>query len=236
MTRDIAASSRNDEVTQLARDHADTLSKTNQYSQEKAYSERMAKNYQESYNRNSNLTFSERNNLTDHALEIATKERGYTKQEASKMMASNNAADKETARSWFMEAKGRENVRMKPSMPSMKQPDWDSGSNGGYSRSSAESSFRGEYQQQKQQVQNNISDHDGKMTSQKEALQDRREGTQNIVGDKIKEGDSAISQQKQQIQNTGDEIRQKEKTRSKDGAAASVLSHAKNTFFGDDKN
>jgi conjugal transfer mating pair stabilization protein TraG len=230
--KDIASSNRNDEVTQWASEQQHALSKMDQYSQEKAYNERMAKSYQESYNRSSSLSFSEKNNLMDHALEIATKERGYTMREASRMMASNNVADKETARSWFMEAKGREAVRMRPSMPAMKQPDWDSGSNGGYSRNRAESSFRGEYQQQKQQVQNKISEHDGKMTSQKEDLQDRKEVTQNIVSGKIKEGDSAISQQKQQIQNKGEQIRQKGKIRSKDGAAWAAIKH---TFSSDKK-
>lgn len=228
--KDIASSNRNDEVTQLAKDHQNTLSKMNQYSQDKAYNERMAKSYQESYNRSSSLTFSEKNNLMDHALEIATKERGYTMQEASRMMASNNAGDKETARNWFMEAKGRESVRMKPSMPAMKHPDWDNGSNGGYSRSSAENTFRGEYQQQKQQVQNNISDHDGKMNAQKDDLSVKRAVMQDIVSGKIKEGDTAISQQKQQIQNTGEQIRQKGKIRSEKGAARSALSHVVDTF------
>lgn len=226
--KDIASSNRNDEVTQLAKDHQNTLSKMNQYSQDKAYNERMAKSYQESYNRSSSLTFSEKNNLMDHALEIATKERGYTMQEASRMMASNNAGDKETARNWFMEAKGRESVRMKPSMPAMKQPDWDSG---GYSRNSAESSFKTEYQQQKQQVQNKISEHDGKMDAQKDDLSVKRAVTQDIVSGKIKKGDTAILHQKQQIQNKGEQIRQKGKERGDKGAGKAAW----DKFWGNDE-
>jgi hypothetical protein len=211
--RDIATSSRNDEVTQLARDHTDTLSKMSQYSQDKAYNEHMAKSYQESYNRTSSLTVSERSNLRDHALEIAT-ERGYTKSEASQMIDSNGIANKEQAQSWLMEAKSRETVRMRPTMPQMKQPDW-----GDYNKEQAENGFRSEYKQQEQQAQTNINKIDNDRKVQKKTLQSEQRKTEGIVNDGLRNTESNISQEKMEIKNQARKIRQKEKERAVKGVA-----------------
>jgi hypothetical protein len=226
--RDIATSSRNDEVTQLARDHADTLSKMSQYSQDKAYNEHMAKSYQESYNRASSLTVSERSNLRDLALEIA-KERGYTKSEASQMIDSSSTADKEQAQSWLMETKSRETVRMKPTMPQMKQPDW-----GDYNQKQAESDFRHEYKQQEQQTQANINKIDNDRKVQKKTLQSNQSQIKNIVNDVLRNTESNISQEKMEIKNKTLEIRQKEKERAVKGAIVAVKDKTINTFLGSD--
>jgi hypothetical protein len=230
--QDVADSDRNDEVTQLAKDHVNTLSKMNQYSQDRAYNERMARNYQESYHRASSLTFSERNNLMDHALEIATKEGGYTQQEASKMMASHNAADKETAREWFNEAKSRESVRMRPASSSMKQPDW-----GNYNGKSAQNEFRNEFSESKQQAQNRIAEHSKKMNAKGEDLSFRKEIIQDAVRGKTREGDVVIAEKGEEITNKQHIIRQKEEKRSKDGAAVSAAKHGWKTLnpLSDDK-
>jgi conjugal transfer mating pair stabilization protein TraG len=227
--QDIAASSRNDEVAQLARDHTDTLSKMSQYSQDKAYNEHMAKSYQESYNRASSLTISERSNLRDHALEIAT-ERGYTKSEASQMIDSSSASDKEQAQGWLMEAKSRETVRMRPTMPQMKQPGW-----GDYNRKQAESDFRPEYKQQEQQTRTNIDKMDDDRKAKKEKLQGDQRAIKVVVSDKLQNTKSNISQEKMEIKNQARKIRQKEKERAGKGAAHAVVDKTINTFsWGDD--
>jgi conjugal transfer mating pair stabilization protein TraG len=228
MTHDIAISGRNDEVTQLAKDHQHTLSEMQQYSRDKAYNERAAKSYQESYNKSTGLTFSERNNLTDHAIEIAIKERGYTMQEAAKMMASNNSGDKETARSWFMEAKERESVRMKPTIPYMRQPDWED-----YRDKAAKNEFKREYAKSEQQAQNIIAEHDNKMNAKKEDLSLKQATVRDVISDKIKGGDGAIEQNREQIKNKAHTINQKVEKRGKMQAAKSALNHVKDTLFGD---
>lgn len=157
--KDIASSNRNDEVTQLARDHVDTLSKMSQYSQEKAFSEHMAKSYQESYNRASSMTFSERRNLTDAAFEIATKEQGYTMSEASRMTRSQRAEDRAIAQSWFDTAKEREESRNHPSMPTMNQTvNWNK-----YDQQTAQNKIKTEFSEGKRQIQNKFDDYDNKI-------------------------------------------------------------------------
>jgi hypothetical protein len=173
----------------------------------------MAKSYQEDYNRANSLTFSERNNLMDHALEIATKEGGYTKSEASRMMASNNAADKETARGWFTEAKNRESVRMKPTMPQMKQPDWE-----GYNQKRAESDLKSEYKQHEQETRTNINRIDNDRMGRKEKLRSNRNMIKNTVNDGLQNTESNISQEKTEIKNQAHKIRQKEEKRAGKGA------------------
>lgn len=215
--RDIASSSRNDEVSQLARDHADTLSKMSQYSQDKAFSEHMAMSYQNSYNRASSMTFSERRNLTDSALEIATKERGYTMNEAAQIIRSQNPEDKATAQNWFETARGREEARSHPSMPTMNQPmNWK-----GYESQSAHNSLGNEFSTQKVQAQNDLKNFDNRMQERRnnagiDVAHNKAEmiGRQNI--------NKNIDFKRHEIEKRTDSIRKKEEARSEDGAAYSA--------------
>ncbi|MDR0753557.1 MAG: hypothetical protein LBE95_02740, partial [Holosporaceae bacterium] len=163
-------------------------------------------------------------NLRDHALEIAT-ERGYTKSEASQMIDSNSAEDKEQAQGWLMEAKSRETIRMRPTMPQMKQPEW-----GDYNRKQAESDFRPEYKQQEQQTQTNINKIDDDRKAQKNTLQNNQSQIKNTVNDGLQNTESNISQEKTEIKNKTFEIRQKEEKRAGKGAAHAAFNKVIDTF------
>lgn len=204
--KDIASSNRNDEVAQLAHDHVDTLSKISQYSQEKAFSEHMAKNYQESYNQASSMTFSERRNLTDAAFEIATKERGYTMSEASRITRSQRSEDRAIAQNWFDTAKEREEIRRHPTMPAMKQPiNWND-------VSSTQNNLEQEFSTQKIQTQNKLDDFDKKIYA--ESVKSHVVSEQNT--------NKNISEKKQEIERKMAEIKKKEEKRSDTGAALSA--------------
>lgn len=214
--RDIASSQRDDEVTQLARDHVDTLAKMSQYSKEKAFNEHMAKNYQEHYNRASSMTFSERRNLTDAAFEIATKEQGYTLSEASQIIRSHKSEDKAIAQGWFKTAKEREDARSHSSMPTMRQEvNWN-----GYDKSFVQNSVEREFFSQKSQIQNELNSIDHDIHHLKEEIPYEAKKTYPLN-----------EQTRHKIESKMAEIKQKERVRSNDGASISVLKHTKNTLW-----
>jgi hypothetical protein len=211
--KDIASSNRNDEVTQLARDHVDTLSKIDQYSQEKAFNENMAKNYQESYNKAQSMSFSTRRNLTDAAFEIAIKEEGYTLSEASRMTRSQRPQDRAIVQSWFDRAKGREEARSHPSMPAMKQPvNWN-----GYDRSTVQKNFEQEFSAREERAQNNIKTFETKAQNIKDERRDDFESKkENLVSKGVT--NKNMDQQKQEIENRMHKNKMSVDERSEDGA------------------
>lgn len=212
--KDIASSNRNDDLTQLARDHVDTLSKMSQYSQEKTFSEPMAKNYQEGYNPASGMTFSERRNLTDAAFEIATKERGYTMSEASRITRSQRFEDRAIAQNWFDTAKERKESRRHPTMPTMKQTvNWND-------EPSTQNNLEQEFSTQKIQTQNKLDEFDKKIDA---------ENAKNHVVSKQNTNEN-ISEKRQEIERKMAEIKKKEEKRSEDGAALSAGKHLLDTF------
>lgn len=212
--KDIASSNRNDEVTQLARDHVHTLSEIDQYSQEKAFSEHMAKSYQESYNRASSMTFSERRNLTDAVYEIATKEQGYTMSEAARMIRSQRAEDRAIVQSWSNTAREREMSRSHPSMPTMRQKmDWS-----GYNKQAAQNEFKTEFSGGKRQIQNKLDDLDNKIKA------DAKNSKIHIAN-----RNTSIEQKRSEIEGRKAEIEQKVNKRSDNGAIVSAGKTAVNT-------
>lgn len=62
-SKDVASSNRNDEVTQLARNHSTTLSRVADYSERKSRWEKEARSSQESYNKARSRVFSEGSNM-----------------------------------------------------------------------------------------------------------------------------------------------------------------------------
>ena len=223
---DIATSSNDSALTQWSQNHSETLSKVQQYSQEKAYNEQIAKSYQESYNKASSLTVTEQNNLMDYALEIGTKEKGYSMQEAAKIMSSNKSADKEVVRDWYQEAASRTN--MTPTMPYMKQPSNENNHN--------RQELQDEYRNNQDQTLNGRNDFNSKMKNQKANLQSQQEVIENFNNDKMIGTNNKISQKKQQIVNKAIKLEEKEKNRSKDGALLAAGKHVNKTLnpFADD--
>ena len=229
--KDIASSNRNDEVTQLARDHVDTLSKIDQYSQEKAFNENMAKNYQESYNKAQSMSFSTRRNLTDAAFEIATKEEGYTLSEASRMTRSQHPQDRSIAQSWFDRAKEREEARVHPTMPTMKQPvNWN-----GYDSNTVQKNFEQEFSAREERAQNNIKTFETKAQNIKDERQDNFESKKEYLASKGVTNKN-MDQRKQEIENRMHKNQINVEKRGDRGAIKSAWKTAWNTITNKEKN
>ena len=236
--KDVSTSDRNDEVTQIAKDHQNTLQSIDTYAHDRAYSERMAKSYQESYNKANSLTFAERRNLTQEAYEIG-QERGFGKMEAERIMNSSRDADKSLRDSWLMEAKGRNQVRMSPNKPSMRNTlDWNAaGSDGkGYNHGAAEESFGSAYEAKQDATQAAINKIDAEREDKKQNLHGKTTAVKGSINHKIKKTKSAVSQKEPQIKNNINKIRQKGEDRSEDGAAWSAMKHAGRTLNPSSKN
>lgn len=215
--KDIASSNRNDEVTQLARDHVDTLSKIDQYSQEKAFNENMAKNYQESYNKAQSMSFSMRRNLAAEVYEIATKEQGYTWSEVNRMTRSNRPEDEAIVEGWINTVKGRGEARAHPTMPTMKQPvDWS-----GYDSNTAQKNLEQEFSAKKEQAKNRIDSVDGKMQNTKKERQTHFESEKkNLAKENI--SNKNINRQRQDIENRMKKNKMSVAKRSEDGTIVSA--------------
>lgn len=183
-TQNIANSNRNDDVTRLATEHTNTLSKMHQLGEEKAYHENMAKSYQDSYSRASNLTVSERMNLRDYAIEIAGQE-NISPREASMILDSNRPEDQAQKNRWFSVAQSQERARKHPTMPMMKQPiNW-----GNLNKQTAQNEMRQEFNKAKQAINNDFAKHQAEMTKQKKDLSSA-----------IKENESQIDSLKKAIE------------------------------------
>lgn len=217
---DLSASQRNDHVTQLAKDHSQTLSDMQQYSSEKAYNEQMARHYQTSYNQGSHLTVSQQHNLMDYALEIGTKEKGYSAQEASRMMTSNRPEDKAIVQSWYQTAAGRTNL--KPTMPMMKQPGWDRYDNA--------SSLRNDFQNQKRQAASSLRGQEDDMKTREASLGDERQKVQDLVNQRQTATNQTIHKEHETIKSKEGEIKTSVKERGKKGAARSTRDHMDKTL------
>ena len=121
--KDIASSTRNDEVTQLSRDHMTTVSLANQYKEEQATHLQEAQNWQDSMSRGCSQSISESIKLRDEAIEIAHEKQNMTRSEAAKLIDSRRPEDQHARNSILREAGARELARQNPRMPSMKQPE-----------------------------------------------------------------------------------------------------------------
>ncbi len=229
--KDIASSNRNDDVTQLARDHVDTLSKIDQYSQEKAFNENMARSYQESYNKAQSMSFSIRRNLIDAAFEIATKEEGYTLSEASRMTRSQHPQDRAIAQSWFNRAKEREEARSHPSMPTMKQPvNWN-----GYDSNTAQKHFEQEFSAREAGAQDNIKTLETLAQNIKDERQDNFESKkENLISKGVT--NKNIDRQKQEIENRMHKNKMNVEKRGDNGAIKSAWKTTWNTITNKEKN
>jgi conjugal transfer mating pair stabilization protein TraG len=214
--KNISTSDRNDDVTNIAKNHQHTLSEIDNLSKSQSFNESEARRYDEAHSKASSLSFSKRQSLMPEALEIARQERGYGEMEAANMLRSTDSRDQAEVDSWFKTAAGRQQTRMSPSMPHMKQPNWN---DDGYSRQSTENKFESQYQQKEQTTQSAINEIDSKREGRAGSLQEKRSVTQSKVDHGIKQKESAITQKEPQIRNEIQKIEQEGKIRSSKGAA-----------------
>ena len=239
--KDIAASSRNDEVTNLAKKHCDTLQKIDTYSRDKAYHENRARAYQEAHSKASSLTFSERRSLNQEAWEIGQEENfgGYSRGEAERIMSSSNPQDKSVRDRWLMEAKERNQARMSPNKQSMRNTlDWNSGGrdNKGFNKEDVEKEYAAEYAAKEKPIKDEIAERESVIETGKQKVRDAGKNLQDNMGNKIKTTDKNIEQKRVQIKNEQLKVDQKLGERKKDGAGWAAAKHVKKTFWDDESN
>ena len=225
--KDISLSNRSDELTQLARDHQRTLQKIDSYSHNKSYNEQKAKNFQEVYNRANSLTFVERRKLNDEAWEIG-QEKGYSQDEARRIMNSHDAQDVSIRNSWLMEAQVRNAVRMSPNKPAA--PTRNTVFQG-YNYSTMEKAFEKEYADKEHEGQTAINFLDSKIATEKQALHSNSDVLKDGISYGVDNAKADIEQNKQQITNNIENVKQKEQERSEKGA----IKAAKDKIFGNDE-
>jgi conjugal transfer mating pair stabilization protein TraG len=196
--KDISVSERNDELTQMAKDHAKTLSEIEQYSQNKSYYEQQARNYHESLSKGESLNFSQRNNLMDSALKIAREEHGFSLREASELLHSPKSEDQETKNEIFRKAYDDSQSRRGDSL--MKQPD--------FVRFNNRDSLGKTFKQDIRVAENNRSFYQ-QMQLAKAGLKFRQRDINVKVDNSITQTDSSIQAGGQSVKNKSAEIEKK---------------------------
>jgi hypothetical protein len=121
--KELSLSTRNDELTQMARDHVNTLSEVEQHSRNKSYHEQQAQNYQELLSQGESLNFSQRNNLMDSAMKIAGEEHGFSQKEAFDLLNSQRQEDQAMKNEILREAYDRSSASHRGDS-FMKQPNF----------------------------------------------------------------------------------------------------------------
>jgi conjugal transfer mating pair stabilization protein TraG len=202
--KDISVSERNDELTQLARDHVQTLSEVEQHSRNKSYHEQQAKNYQESLSKGENLNFSSRNNLMDHALKIAQEEEGLSLKESSELLHSQKTED-QSARNEIFRKTHDESGRFMRNDSFMKQPN--------FARFNHKNSLENEFKRST----SSDSNFDQKMLQMQSDLERKKQNIDAKIDDFIAQSD--IEKMKQSIENKSQKIQQKVDKRADMGVA-----------------
>ena len=176
--KDISNSSRNDAITQLARDHVKTLQENESLSKAQAYHESQAQMHLNSYNKSVSISSTDRFNLRDSALQVAH-EKGFSVAEASRMIDKYDPQ----AEKWIQEAKARATLRN--TLPPMKQPTPASWNN---AKTQIRNSFHEKEQTMKGQIANDSAEIDAKKSSlqaQNKAAAEARTSAINSTRDEI---------------------------------------------------
>jgi hypothetical protein len=219
--QDLSSSSTNDDVTRQARELTQSINDTQRYSEQEGFHRSEAKMYQESYGSGQSFTVTERMNLRDAAVEIAEKE-GYTKKEAFRIMDSQAAKDRALSNSWIRKAQQQERVH---ATQNMQQPNFIRLKNDEYFRDRSNSAEAG--------MQKKLGEFDEKMNES--SSQRSNKGLDNTIRENISKGKQDIAWQKENIENTGEGIKQKEGERADRGAFVSAAGKLGNILTGNDQ-
>lgn len=216
-TKEISNSSREDKLTQLARDHVKTLQENESLSKAQAYHESQAQSFLKSYNKSQTFSYNDRLNLRDSALQVAH-ERGFARGEAGRMI------DKFDPRveSWLREARARSTLRN--TLPPMKQPTPASWSN---TKTQMQNSFNKSEQAMKQDI---VKD-SAKIDAGKESLNDRRNVSSEAISNAINDSEKAVKSKEEQIRNSADSLKKDVAERADTGTIVSASKKLVKTFF-----
>ena len=182
--KDISNSSRNDSVTQLARDHVKTLQENESLSKAQAYHESQAKSHLDSYNKTRTLSYAERMNLRDSALQVA-REKGFSTIEASRMIDNRDPKSEQ----WINTAKTRLTARPTQMIKQPPLEEWYG------SKTQMQNSFN----KSEQKIRDEMKADSSKIDEQKASLQ-----AQNKAAAEART--SAINNTRDEIEFVGDQI------------------------------
>lgn len=191
--KDISNSSRNDAVTQLARDHVQTLQENESLSKARAYHESQAQSYLSSYNNSQSISYDDRENLRDSALQVAH-EKGFSAGEASRMIDKYDPR----ANEWIKEARARATLRN--TLPPMKQPEFSN-----FSRERVQ--IRNTFHDHEQEMQGAFKEHSAKINANRDALNDRRNVSSEAISNAINDSEKAVKSKEEQIRNSSDSLK-----------------------------
>lgn len=223
-SKDVASSNRNDEVTQLARNHSTTLSQVADYSERKSRWEKEARSSQESYNRARSRVFSEGSNMRQIMMDIADKE-DVSAQAAAEIMDSFAPEDLKKRETWIEKAKAQ------MGMQSLQSQGREIQNRKGFDKENAMNAIENEFNQSKEQAKTSMTVHDQKMNEKKSALAQSIGQTQNFADSKIKDTTSEIAQKKEEIRNDTKPITKVVKEREEKGAVRSMIDTSKNAII-----
>jgi conjugal transfer mating pair stabilization protein TraG len=210
--KDISVSEKNDELTQLARDHVKTSSEVEQHSQNKSYYEQQARNYQESLSKGESLNFSRRSNLMDRALQIAQEEKGLSLKEASELLHSQKPEDQSVRNEVFHKANDESGQSMRNDS-FMKQPN--------FARFCHKNSLEKEFKQDTSAAANN-SDFNQKMQKMQTDLKLNRQDVNSKVDNSLAQTNGNIEKKKRSIETENQKIRKQVDERADIGAIKAV--------------
>lgn len=182
--KDISNSSRNDAVTQLARDHIKTLQENESLSKTQAYHESQARSHLDSYNKTRTLSYAERMNLRDSALQVA-REKGFSTMEASRMIDRQDPQSKQ----WIDIARSRLTVRPTQMIKQPTPSHWKQ----------AETQIQNSFNKSEQKMRSEIKADSAEIDAKRSSLQ-----AQNKAAAEART--SAINRTRDEIEFVGDQI------------------------------
>jgi hypothetical protein len=218
--RDLATSSGKSELSQMARDHSQTLDRVSQLREEKSRSEQEVRSQQQSLSQGRSLSAAQKSNLRDEAIEETMARKDMTYQEAVKFLDSRNPRDQAAKNEIFHQIQNR---RGSYPLQSMKQP--------GLGK---KFSLGKDFSDQVQEAQTRTQNFDDQMQTRKLAVAGQSSGDfvdrqisqssgVKIAGQTVLPSSTASLEQ---IKNTPGKIIRKVEERAAKGAARTAVGHA----------
>ncbi len=190
--KEVSNSSRNDAVTQLARDHVKTLQENESLSKAQAYHESQARSHLDSYNKTRTLSYAERMNLRDSALQVA-REKGFSTLEASRMIDREDPQSKQ----WIETARSRLTARPTQMIKQPSIEEWYP------TKSQMKSSFH----KSEQAMKEDIAKDSAKIDANKGALNDKRNVSSEAISNAINDSEKSVKSKEEQIRNSSDSLK-----------------------------
>jgi hypothetical protein len=217
--KELSLSERNDELTQVSKDHAKTLSEVEQHSRNRSYHEQQARNYQELLSQGESLSFSHRNNLLDSAMKITQEKHGVSQKEAFDLLNSQRPEDQATKNEILREAYDKSSS-FRHGESFMKQPN--------FARFSGKNSSEKTFQPNAQNLMNN-----SEFDQQAQQIKTDVELGKQFVQTNASIVKQDIQKEEKSIQNKSQKIKQKVQERSKIEASKAAVNQLKDTWVGE---